>query len=271
MSSAPPSSPSSSTPAEQHGAGGDVDDAQPWALRGEGLSKRYGDVHALKQATLGVRRGEVVALIGPNGAGKSTLLSCLAGLLVPDDGHASILGVPSATKGGKARQQLGFLSGSTALYGKLTVREVLRFFGGLHGLSDDDLDRRVATVVDELGLHELQDRRCDGLSSGQSQRVNLARAMVHDPAVLILDEPTNALDVMSQQFVLDAVQKARAEHRAVLFSSHVMGEVEAVADRVVLLTGGRIVLRGTLDEVNARADGRGLGHLIASLDDGEAP
>ncbi|MCP4501473.1 MAG: ATP-binding cassette domain-containing protein [Deltaproteobacteria bacterium] len=236
------------------------------ALFGKDLTKSYGDVKALRNASISVRKGEVVALIGPNGSGKSTLLSCLAGLLVPDVGEARILGLLSSTTGGVARRELGFLSGNTALYQRLKVKEVLLFFASLYGLKGNKMHRRIEQVVDELELKDLLDRRCDGLSSGQEQRVNLARALVHDPQVLILDEPTNALDVTSQQFVLDAVLRAKKENRAVLFSSHVMGEVEAVADRVVLLAKGRIVFTSTLDEVKARTEGRGLGHLFTQLE-----
>jgi sodium transport system ATP-binding protein len=225
----------------------------------EHLTKRYGDVVAVRDVSLTVARGEVVGLIGPNGAGKSTLLSMLAGLLVPDEGTAEIDGVRADSPGGIARRRLGFVAGDTRLYARLTVREVLRFYGALHGLSGATLDDAVQKTADELSLAPLFDRRCDALSSGQEQRTNLARALVHDPAILILDEPTTALDVASQRFVLEVIERARRTGRAVLLASHVMGEVERVADRVIVLDGGTIRAEGTLAALLDEAGGRGLG------------
>ncbi len=228
--------------------------------------KRFGGVVAVGGVTLEVRAGEVVALVGPNGAGKSTLLSLLAGLLVPDEGFAAIQGVPSTAAGGQARRALGFLSGDTALYARLSAREVLMFFAQMYGLNDEAAGARIATVEGDLRLSAFLDRRVDALSSGQRQRVNLARALLHDPAVLILDEPTTALDVASQRFVLDAVRRARAGGRAVLFSSHLMGEVEQLADRVMLLERGAITAQGPLQDVLARAGEGGLSSLFAEAD-----
>ena len=228
------------------------------ALAGRGLHKAFGNVRAVDGVDLEVRPREVVALIGPNGAGKSTLLSLLAGLLVPDRGHAHIAGIEATARGGAARRQLGFVSGDTKLYERLTPREVLALFGGLHGVEDDRLASRVDAVCLDYDLTAFADRRCATLSSGQAQRVNLARAVVHDPSVLILDEPTTALDVASQRFVLEAVERARVEGRAVLFSSHVLGEVERVADRVSVLKAGVVVADGPLATVVGAGGEQGL-------------
>lgn len=238
------------------------------ALVAERLKKRFGDVVAVDGVSLSVRPGEVVALIGPNGAGKSTLLSLLSGLMAPDEGEARIDGQTAHTEGGEAKKSLGFLSGDTALYGRLRVAEVLRFFGRLYGLEGAALEERVRAVMAQLGIEALAERRCDALSSGQVQRTNLARALLHDPTALILDEPTNALDVASQRFVLHVIQEMRARGRAVLFSSHVMGEVEEVSDRVVLLERGRIRAEGTLAELRAKAGGRGLSALFSDEEAG---
>lgn len=232
------------------------------ALWGQGLTKRFGDVAAVKAVDLHVDKGEVVALIGPNGAGKSTLLSMLVGLLTPDAGRAVINGVPAMAKGGVARANLGFLSGDTALYGRMTVRELLAFYAKLYGLQPSAIAERVAVVTEQLHLQRFLAQRCGVLSMGQRQRANLARALVHDPQVLVLDEPTTALDVASQEFVLQAVDRARSEGRAVLFSSHIMGEVEAVADRVLLLERGTIAHEGTLDALRAKAEGGKLTNLF---------
>lgn len=223
------------------------------------LTKRYGEVVAIRDVSLTVARGEVVGLIGPNGAGKSTLLSMLAGLLVPDEGTAAIDGVRADSPGGVARRRLGFVAGDTRLYSRLTVREVLHFFGALHGLRGAELDDAVRKTAEELALTPLFDRRCDSLSSGQEQRTNLARALVHDPSILILDEPTTALDVASQRFVLEVIERAQQAGRAVLLASHMMGEVERVADRVVVLDGGTIRAEGKLEALLEQTGTRGLG------------
>ena len=240
-------------------------------LRGEGLTKKFGDVVAVNAIDLHVGAGEVVALIGPNGAGKSTLLSMLVGLLTPDAGQAFIGGVPALAPAGAARMFLGFLSGDTALYARMTVRELLVFYAKLYGLSSTMIEKRIAAVVDELRLERFVDQRCGALSMGQRQRANLARALVHDPQVLVLDEPTNALDVASQEFVLRAVKRARDDGRAVLFSSHIMGEVEAVADRVMLLQRGHVQHEGTLDALHALSADGGLSSLFRDPEDESAP
>ncbi len=237
------------------------------ALQGENLSKSFGDVDAVRSVSLQVNKGEVVALIGPNGAGKSTLLSMLVGLLTPDAGRALIDGQPAMTKGGAARANLGFLSGDTALYERMTVKELLVFYAKLYGLDRNAIADRVDVVTGQLRLERFLTHRCGALSMGQRQRANLARALVHNPSVLVLDEPTTALDVASQEFVLHAVSRARSEGRAVLFSSHIMGEVEAVADRVLLLERGTIAHAGTLEELRAKAVNGNLTSLFRDPDD----
>lgn len=245
-----------------------TDEAPP--LRAKNLAKRYGDVVAVRDVSLSVARGEVVGLIGPNGAGKSTLLSMLAGLITPDEGTAEIDGVRADLPGGVARQKLGFVAGDTRPYARLTVRESLAFFAALHGLSVDARGRAIERVAKDLSLEKLLDRRCDALSSGQEQRANLARALVHDPSILILDEPTNALDVASQRFVLDVVLQARQAGRAVLVASHVMGEIERVSSRVIVLDAGRVRAEGPLNDVLASTGGKGLSAFFDDDARGEA-
>ncbi|HZS41907.1 MAG TPA: ATP-binding cassette domain-containing protein [Polyangia bacterium] len=233
------------------------------------LSKRYGAVVAADRVSFKVGAGEVVGLLGPKGAGKTTILRMLAGILTPTEGDAFIGGVDVRADPFAAKQRLGFLSGDTALYQRLTPREVLRYFGRLHGLDGRAIEARSAQLIGELRMTDFADRRCATLSAGQKQRTNIARAFLHDPPALILDEPTSALDIVTGRFLLEAIKRARAAGKAVLFSTHVMGEAEYLCDRVLLLYRGRIIDDGTIDEVCARAQVRTLTEAFFSHLDGE--
>jgi sodium transport system ATP-binding protein len=245
-------------------------DPRPPAILAEHLSRRYDDVLAVRDVNLRVAAGEVVALLGPNGAGKTTLLRMLAGILVPTEGRAVIAGHDVATDPARAKRALGFLSGDTALYGRLTVREVLTYFGRLYGLAPADVARRVTRVAELLELGPFLEQRAGTLSSGQTQRANLARTFLTDPPVLILDEPTTALDVVSGEFVYQAIQRARGEGRAILLSTHVMSEAERLADRIVLLVRGRVAAEGPRDALLAAHQAPSLTDLILRLHQAEA-
>jgi sodium transport system ATP-binding protein len=222
------------------------------------LTKHYGGATAVKEVSFTVAPGEVVGLLGPNGAGKTTLLRMLAGVLTPSDGEAWVAGASTAVDPFGVKRRLGFLSGDTALNQRLSPREVLRFFGELHELPRERLERRVSELVAGFEMASFADRPCGTLSAGQKQRANLARAFLHEPPALILDEPTTALDVLSGRFLLDAIRDARAAGRAILFSTHVLGEAEYLCDRVVLLHQGRVLDHGPIPEVCARAGARTL-------------
>ncbi len=236
-------------------------------IEARAVRHRYGDHLALDGVSFTVMPGEVFGLLGPNGAGKTTLLRVLSGILSPSEGGASILGVDVASDPMEAKRRLGFLSGDTALYGRLTVREVLAYFGQLHDLPAATLTARIAAVAEDLQLGAFLDQRSAQLSSGQRQRANLARAFLTDPPVLILDEPTVGLDVISGRFVVDAIASARARGKAVLFSTHIMSEVEALCDRVGLLVRGRLLRLGAHDALLAEAGARSMGELIVRLHD----
>ena len=222
-------------------------------IAAEHLTKRYGAVTAAEDVSFRVAPGEVVGLLGPNGAGKTTILRMLAGILTPSDGSASVGGVDTRDSAFEVKRKLGFLSGDTALYQRLTPREVLRYFGRLHGMSDAEIAARTTRLVEELRMADFADRRCGTLSSGQKQKTNIARAFLHDPPALILDEPTAMLDIVTGRFLLEAIALARAAGKAVLFSTHVMGEAEYLCDRVLLLYRGRIIDEGTVADLCARA------------------
>ena len=227
-------------------------------LVAEGLVKTFPGVRAVDGVGFRVRAGEIVGLLGPNGAGKTTTLRMLAGILTPDAGRVSIMGVDIHDRPLEAKRRLGFLSGDTQLYHRLTPREVLQYFGELYALGGSDLDRRIDVLIDQLEMAEFASRPCGTLSAGQKQRANIARAFLHDPDVLILDEPTTALDVISGQFIVDTIHRERAAGKAVLFSTHIMSEAEYLCDRILLIHRGSVFDAGTLDELLAHSGQKNL-------------
>jgi sodium transport system ATP-binding protein len=227
--------------------------ALPLLIEFDSLSKAYGEFVAVRGLSLRVAPGEVYALLGANGAGKTTALRCLATLLAPTEGTARIGGFDARTQPLEVRRRLGFLAASMGLYARLTARELLGYFARLQGVDERQIEARVETVVERFAIGEFADRLCGRLSTGQRQRVSIARAAVHDPPALVLDEPTLGLDVLSGQAIYDFVADARTRGRAVLFSTHHMSEVELLADRVGILAGGRLVEEGTADEIVARS------------------
>ncbi len=227
-------------------------------LIAENLSKQFGEVRAVDDVSLRVGAGEIVGLLGPNGAGKTTILRMIAGILTPDRGRVEVGGIDIRTQPLEAKQRIGFLSGDTQMYRRLSTREALEFFGRLYGMEEDRLRRRVDEITKQLDMSSFAARASGGLSSGQKQRANIARAFLHEPDLLILDEPTAALDVVSGQFIVDAIQREKAAGRAVLFSTHIMSEAEYLCDRILLLHQGRIVDQGTLPELIERAQARNL-------------
>ena len=223
------------------------------ALAAEGLTKQFDSVTAVDNVSLEVRSGEIVGLLGPNGAGKTTMLRMLAGILTPTSGRVAINGLDLHAHPLEAKQSIGFLSGDTQLYQRLTPREVLRYFGRLYGMADGALSHRIDQLVDELEITSFADRPCRTLSSGQKQRANIARAFLHQPGVLLLDEPTAALDVISGRFLTEAIRQERASGRAVLVSTHIMSEAEYLCDRLYLLYDGRVADHGPLGDLLSRS------------------
>jgi len=217
----------------------------------DSASKSFGEVVAVAELSLFVPEGEIYGLLGPNGAGKTTALRMLAGLLAPTSGEATIAGRPASTV--EAKRRLGYLSGSTGLFGRLSPREVLAYFGRIHDLSPNAIERRISELVPALALASILDRRCEALSTGERQRVSIARAVLHDPPVLILDEPTSGLDVLASRFMRDFVRSERARGKAVLFSTHYLAEAELLCDRIGFLHRGRLLCEGTPAEIRSRA------------------
>ena len=228
---------------------------RPCAIVVEGLSKRFGARAAVADLSFAVPAGEIYGLLGPNGAGKTTTLRILAGLLPPSGGVVRIAGLDVTHAPREAQRQLGFLTGGTGLYGRLTGREVLAYFGALHGMPEATVATRIAALAGILDLKELLDRRCEALSSGQKQRVSIARAVLHDPPVLILDEPTVGLDVLASRFLREYIGAERSRGKAIIFSTHYLAEAELLCDRVGLMHEGRLIAEGPPADLRARAGG----------------
>ncbi|MYB54643.1 MAG: ATP-binding cassette domain-containing protein [Acidobacteriia bacterium] len=214
-----------------------------------GLRKRFGDVVAVDDVSFEARNGEVTALLGENGAGKTTTLRSIYGLIQPDAGEVRVDGVDGIAQPLSARMGLGVLSEARGLYPRLTPREHMRYFAHLQGLGRAETETRCEDLVDLLGMQDFADRRAAGLSHGENTKVALSRALLHDPANILLDEPTTGLDVMSTRAVRELIVQLRARGKCVVFSSHVMQEVAAVSDRIVVVSAGRVVASGTPAEL----------------------
>jgi len=209
------------------------------------LNKRFGALNAVTQATFTARDGQITGLLGPNGAGKSTCLRMLYGVLAPDSGSACIDGIDIRGETSAARALLGVLPHAAGLYNNLTARENISYFGSLQGMHPERLRERTTGLARSLGMESFIDRRVKGFSQGQRIKVALARALVHDPKNLILDEPTNGLDVMAIRNLREMLLALREQGRCILFSSHVMQEVAALCDRVVIIGRGRVLADDT--------------------------
>ncbi|MCL6580291.1 MAG: ATP-binding cassette domain-containing protein [Firmicutes bacterium] len=233
-----------------------------------GLTKRFpggrrggggvgGEVVAVRDVRFVARPGEVFGLLGENGAGKTTTLRLLATILKPSAGTARVMGYDVVREPEKVRRSIGVVATDTGLYDRLTPREILRYFGELNDLPRHVIEARARELFARLNMEEYADRRAGELSRGTRQKVHIARAMVADPPVLLLDEPTAGLDVTSSRAVEDFILEARREGKTVVFSSHIMSQVERVCDRVAVIHHGSIVAEGTIDELKGhRADSR---------------
>jgi len=215
-------------------------------------------IHAVDDIDFTARDGEITGLLGPNGAGKTTTLRMLYTLMRPDAGHVLVDGLDPCRQPEDVRRRLGVLPDARGIYKRLTARENIEYFGRLHGLAADVMAARIERLVVALGMQEFIDRRTEGFSQGQRTKTAIARALVHDPRNVLLDEPTNSLDVMTTRSLREFLRSLRAEGRCVLLSSHIMQEVAALCDRIVVVAHGRVVADGTPDELRASTGQRSL-------------
>ena len=217
------------------------------------LKKYFGPVAAVNGVSFTAHDGQVTGLLGPNGAGKTTTLRMLYGVMRPDSGTIEVDHVDATKHPRDAQARLGVLPDIAGLYPRLTAREQVRYYGELHGIEGEALEERTTDLLKTLDLMHLAERRSAGYSHGERTKVAIARALVHEPQNIILDEPTNGLDVMSTRAVRGIIKRLKAQGRCVLFSSHVMQEVSALCDSIVVIAGGKVVAHGTPDELRAKA------------------
>ena len=213
---------------------------------------KTGTVHAVQGVSFTAHDGEITGLLGPNGAGKTTSLRMLYTLMSPDSGSISIDGFSTETQSYEVRTRLGVLPDARGVYKRLTARENITYFGRLHGMSDQLINERTERLVKALGMEEFIDRQCEGFSQGQRTKTAIARALIHDPKNVILDEPTNGLDVMTTRGLREFLLQLKSEGRCVIFSSHIMQEVAALCDRIVVIAHGKVMANGTPDEIRAQ-------------------
>lgn len=231
--------------------------------------KKRGEIRAVDGVDLTCRAGEIVGLLGLNGAGKTTTLRLLATILRADSGHIEIDGIDGIANPSRVRGRIGFLTGATGLYPRLTPRETLWYFGRLAGMERQALRRRADELIGRLDMAEFADRRCDALSTGQKQRTSIARTLIHDPPLLILDEPTSGLDVVTSRAIVEFIREARGRGKCVIFSTHIMHEAAKLCDRIAILHEGKVRLVGTLEDFRARYGQPDLDDIFVSVIEGQ--
>lgn len=214
--------------------------------------KKRGEFRAVDSISFKCEAGKIYGLLGANGAGKTTTLRMLATILAPTSGTALVAGHDIVLEPQQVRHRVGFLSTATALYGRLTAREMVEYFGKLHHIDTATLKRRIDEIFTRLDMQEFRDRRCDKLSTGMKQKVSIARTLIHDPQVMIFDEPTLGLDVMAARTIVGFIRECRSSGKTVIFSSHVMSEVEKLCDVVGIVHKGQLLAEGSTSDLKAR-------------------
>lgn len=234
------------------------------------LSKHYADLRRGKLVALGgisfdAYPGQIYGLLGPNGAGKTTALRIISTVLRPTGGTVTVAGADVVTQPSQVRRQIGFMSANTGVYDRMTAWEIVEYFGRLHGLEPELLRTRMEDLFQRLQMNEIRDLLGAKMSTGMKQKVSIARALVHDPPVLIFDEATSGLDVLVARALLKTVAELREQGKCVLFSTHIMREAEKLCDRLAIVHRGKILAEGSLDELRDRHDQRDLEELFFQL------
>lgn len=220
----------------------------------QGLSKSFGKVKAVQNVSFFAPDGQITGLLGPNGAGKSTTLRMLYTLLKPDSGSAQVDGVDVRQSPLEVQRRIGVLADARGLYPRLTSRENIIYYGRLHGMDDEALEKQIHSLISLLDMQSIIDRRTDGFSTGEKLKVAIARTLVHNPKNVLLDEPTNGLDVMSTRAMRQFILRLREEGKCVLFTSHIMQEVAALCDQIVIISNGEVSATGSPDDLRRQTN-----------------
>ncbi|HBY57822.1 MAG TPA: ABC transporter ATP-binding protein [Candidatus Atribacteria bacterium] len=220
----------------------------------EGLTKIFkdkkrGKVVAINNLKFECQKGQIFGLLGPNGAGKTTTLRILATMMVPTQGKAEVNGFDVVKDANKVRRHIGFLSSETGLYDRFTPRETVKFFGRINGIEDKIIEKRMAEIFRNLDMEDFQDVRVNKLSTGMKQKLSIARSIIHNPPILILDEPTVGLDIITARTVIEYVKKFKEEGKCIIYSTHIMREAEKLCDVIAIIHQGNIIAKGTLEEL----------------------
>jgi sodium transport system ATP-binding protein len=239
-------------------------------IEARSLSKRFqdkkrGEIRAVDNVSFTCQPGKIYGLLGANGAGKTTTLRMLATILEPTDGTAIVNGFDVVEHPEKVRANVGFLSTATALYPRLTAQEMVEYFGRLNGLDEATLKKRTDDIFTRLDMNSFSDRRCDKLSTGMKQKTSIARTLVHDPPVMIFDEPTTGLDVMTARTIIGFIADCRDRGKTVIFSTHIMSEVERLCDHIGIIHDGKLLEEGTLTELRAKHSEHNLEEIIVKV------
>src|SRR5499425_454024 len=239
-------------------------------IEARGLSKRFqdkkrGEIRAVDNVSFVCKPGQIYGLLGANGAGKTTTLRMLATILEPSDGTAIVCGHDVVEQPEKVRANVGFLSTATALYPRLTAQELVEYFGRLNGLDEPTLKKRVDDIFNRLDMNDFRDRRCDKLSTGMKQKTSIARTLVHDPPVMIFDEPTTGLDVMTARTIITFISDCRNRGKAIIFSTHIMSEVERLCDHIGIIHDGKLLAYGTVPELREKYAEHNLEEIIVKV------
>jgi len=232
--------------------------------------KKRGEIHAVDGVSFKVEPGKIYGLLGANGAGKTTLLRMLATLLKPTSGTAVVAGYDVVKEAEKVRANVGFLAASTALYGRLTSREMITYFGELNGMSYGAIKHRIEELAEQLDMHDFLDRRCDKFSTGMKQKTSIARTLIHDPKVMIFDEPTLGLDVMTSRSIVRFVRECKGQGKTVIYSTHMMNEVEKLCDTVGIIHDGSLLAEGSLADLKATHNETDLEEIFVKLSGGDS-
>lgn len=244
----------------------------------EGLTKIFNDkkrgkVVAVNNLEFNCRKGQIFGLLGPNGAGKTTTLRILATMILPTKGKVMVNGFDVVKEANKVRRQIGFLSSETGLYDRFTPRETVKFFGRINGMEDRIIEKRITEIFHNLDMEDFQDVRVNKLSTGMKQKLSIARCIIHDPPILILDEPTVGLDIITARIVTEYVKGFREQGKCIIYSTHIMREAERLCDVIAIIHQGNLITQGTLEELKKNSSSEDLEEiffeLIAKREDSE--